>query len=292
MSAACTFKAAFERVTMPLKRKFSIGLSAVLLVVVLLFCTGRAAINILPTIYAQTGSPTYSTSFPLTENPISEGGNWISGAAAGGNLWGNVQTTPGFAFGVTEPTIYGDPTAILNGSWGTSQQIHAVIKINNQPASCCHEIEVRLLSAISSGRITGYEINYSAVPSEKYVQLVRWNGANGNFTILDQAIPSTAASNGDTIDATATVSGGTVTFTYKINGLAQTFAEIAVARVQKTPAVARSPAVILASVFTIMLTLTGILLATLVSPATWSQAERSRTVAPVAAPTNLITNVN
>ena len=60
---------------------------------------------------------TYSTSFPLTENPISESGKWIGGQSADGNLWGNVQTSGGMAYGVSEPTTYGDPTAILTGSW-------------------------------------------------------------------------------------------------------------------------------------------------------------------------------
>lgn len=206
---------------MALKRKVFIGLSAVLFMIMLWFSHSGAP-NFLPITHAATNG-TYSTTFPLKENPISEAGNWISGAAAGHNLWGDVQTSAGFVFGVSEPTVYGDPTAILTGSWGASQQVHAVIKINSQPTQCCHEIEVRLLSAISNNSITGYEINYSAVPSNKYVQLVRWNGPNGNFTYIDQLQPSTAASNGDVIDASATVSGGTVTFTYKINGVTQTF---------------------------------------------------------------------
>ena len=75
---------------------------------------------------------TYTTSFPLTENPISEGGKWIGGQSAGGNLWGNVQTTPGLAFGVSEPTQYGDPTAILAGSWGQAQSAAAPLRPERQ----------------------------------------------------------------------------------------------------------------------------------------------------------------
>ncbi len=62
------------------------------------------------------GGGSYSTSFSGTENPISENGNWVGGQSAGGNLWGNVQKTPGFAFGVSQPTTFGDPTAILTGT--------------------------------------------------------------------------------------------------------------------------------------------------------------------------------
>ena len=40
----------------------------------------------------------YSTSFPLTETPISEGGNWINGQTVGLD-WKNVNTKPGLAYG-------------------------------------------------------------------------------------------------------------------------------------------------------------------------------------------------
>src|SRR5215468_11885861 len=64
---------------------------------------------------------TYTTAFPLQENPISEGGRWIVGQSAGHNLWGDVQTKENFAFGVSEPTKFGDPIAILAGKWGPDQ---------------------------------------------------------------------------------------------------------------------------------------------------------------------------
>ena len=41
---------------------------------------------------APVGPNTYSTSFGLTENPISEGGVWINGAVTGVD-WNNVQTS-------------------------------------------------------------------------------------------------------------------------------------------------------------------------------------------------------
>src|SRR5215471_7565880 len=62
-------------------------------------------------------SQTYSTSFPLTENPISERSKWVGGQSAGGNLWGDIQVSGGMAYGVGEPTLFGDPTAILTGPW-------------------------------------------------------------------------------------------------------------------------------------------------------------------------------
>src|SRR5215467_8196912 len=75
-------------------------------------------------------SQTYSTSFPLTENPISERRKWVGGQSSGGNLWGDIQTGRGMAFGVSEPTLYGDPTAILRGHWIADQQAEVTVKIN------------------------------------------------------------------------------------------------------------------------------------------------------------------
>jgi PKD repeat protein len=172
---------------------------------------------------AETLANSYTTSFPLTENPISEGGNWVTGQSAGGNLWGDVRSTPGKAFGVSEPTLYGDPTAILTGTWGTTQTVTIVANIPTPPSACCHEIEVRLLSKISPSNINGYEILISAATSQPYIQLIRWNGPNGDFTGIDSLTPATAVANGDVLVGTATVVGNTVTFSFKRNGTLQTF---------------------------------------------------------------------
>jgi hypothetical protein len=42
---------------------------------------------------------TYTTSFALTEDPISEGGNWINGKTTGID-WANLATTNGMAIGL------------------------------------------------------------------------------------------------------------------------------------------------------------------------------------------------
>src|SRR5262249_6167422 len=47
----------------------------------------------------------YSTTFPLTENSISEGGSWTNGGATGLG-WANVQTTPGLSFGTGPVNAY------------------------------------------------------------------------------------------------------------------------------------------------------------------------------------------
>lgn len=164
-------------------------------------------------------SRTYTTSFPGTENPISESGNWSSATSGAGASFGNVQTTPGLAFGVSLPTSFGDPTAILTGSWGTTQEVTATV-FKGAPTGGNQEVELRFLITYGSNTVTGYEINCSVVSN--YIQLVRWDGPSGSFTQLDQLTPGGCA-NGDVLDGTATVSGGTVTFTMKVNGSLKTF---------------------------------------------------------------------
>lgn len=151
---------------------------------------------------------TYSTNFPLTENPISEGGKWINGGVTGLD-WGNVQTAAGLAFGTTLSTTYADPTAVLTGSWNADQQAQATVKVTTAISSCCHEVELRLRTTITAHSITGYEINCSVARGNPYVQLVRWNGPLSSFTYVNTTT-NTGCANGDVLKATITDSTITV----------------------------------------------------------------------------------
>jgi hypothetical protein len=53
---------------------------------------------------------------------------------------------------------------------------------------------------ISADSITGYEINCS-VSNNDYLQVVRWNGPNGNYTYLNSL--ATSCVDGDVLEATA-----------------------------------------------------------------------------------------
>ena len=137
-------------------------------------------------INASTGTTSqrpYVTNFSATENPISEGGNWINGLAVGVD-WGDVAIASGLAFG-TNSGSYADPTAILAGSWGPDQMAQATVYSVNQTDGVFEEVELRLRSAISAHSNTGYEINFRCSKTNNaYSQIVRWNGPLGNFTYL------------------------------------------------------------------------------------------------------------
>lgn len=157
----------------------------------------------------------YSTTFPRAENPISEDGNWIVGNASvarpriGGRLsfprylWGNVQTSPGFAYGADEPTEFGDPTAILSGPWGRTQTATAKVRILKTPTGpCCHEVELRLRTTISRYSITGYEAYCSIVPDVPYCHIARWNGPNGSYWNFEDGSSDIYLKDGDILSAT------------------------------------------------------------------------------------------
>jgi hypothetical protein len=161
----------------------------------------------------------YSTTFPQAENPLSENGNWIGGHAAGENLWGNVQTVSGAAYGVDEPTKFGDPTAILAGTWEPTQTAMATVKIDKTPTNrCCHEVELRLRTTISPHSITGYEAYCSVMPIERYCNIARWNGPNGSYWNFETGSSAAYVKDGDLMKATVTGTNPAIITLY-VNGV-------------------------------------------------------------------------
>ena len=141
--------------------------------------------------------------FPLTENPISESGSWISGQAVGLD-WHDVSTTPGLAIGHQSGSSYTDGTALLTGAWGPTQTVEAVVHAVNPKESCYQEVEMRLRSTLTAHSCTGYEISFKATKSASaYLIIVRWNGPVGDFTYLKNSTGAQyGIAEGDTVKAT------------------------------------------------------------------------------------------
>jgi len=150
--------------------------------------------------------------FPLTENPISESGNWTNGGTTGLD-WSNVQTTPELAFGTINSSTpnYGDSTAILTGTWNPDQMAQAVVHSVNQTSSIHEEVELRLRTTVAAHNITGYEVNFRCTSDgSQYVAIVRWNGSLGDFTYVANLNPGgPGIHDGDTVKAT--IVGSTIT---------------------------------------------------------------------------------
>ena len=162
----------------------------------------------------------YSTTFELAENPISEGGKWVNGGVTGLD-WTNVSTTPGQAIGHETGASFTDATATLQTmSWAQDQKATAIVFATAAPMDeCFQEVELRLRTVISAHSIAGYEIIYKfSTNSSGYMQIVRWNGTVGDFTVLQTFYGQQfGVTNGDTVMATIV---GNVITAYK-NGVLQ-----------------------------------------------------------------------
>lgn len=139
-------------------------------------------------------------------------------SSTGGRLWGDVQTASGLSFGVDEPTEFGDPTAVLTGTWGPTQTATAKVKIIKTPrGNCCHEVELRLRMTISDRSITGYEAYCSVMPDNAYCHITRWNGPNGSYWNFEKPIGPMYLADGDVIKATVTGINPVIITLYKNN---------------------------------------------------------------------------
>ena len=153
----------------------------------------------------------YTTAFPATESPLSEGGRWLNGRTDAAN-WSDVSSTPGFAIGHQTGASYTDATALLKGNWGPNQRATAtVVATTTLLEDCYSEVELRLRSILARGRNRGYEISFKVSQTDAaYLIIVRWNGALGDFSYLFKGTGVRyALKNGDVISAT--IIGDTIT---------------------------------------------------------------------------------
>lgn len=139
----------------------------------------------------------FSTTFPATENPISQGSIWTNGNAVGVN-WQNCQTTPGEAFAtgfagsVGQGTEFDDDIAHLKTSFRTFANNQfaqgTVFRAGGYTPNTSHEIELLLHFDITANNARGYEILWAI---DGICAVVRWNGpladstnSNAGFTVL------------------------------------------------------------------------------------------------------------
>jgi chitodextrinase len=140
----------------------------------------------------------YSTNFDLTEFPISEGGRWRRAS----NQWTSVRTSGGNAYGTNGPAdTYDDSYALLSG-FGPNQTAEAVVyRSSSLNTAVTHEVELMLRGSDDSNNARGYEVLFAYYGG---VQIVRWNGPMGNYTVLPVSGPGSIGRNfvtGDVIKA-------------------------------------------------------------------------------------------
>jgi hypothetical protein len=188
-------------------------LLATLLAVIALASSAYAAqcsTNIAP------AARSFSTNFPVPENPISENGAFVTSTTPGVD-WSGLRlggcgckpvapvavTAPGYA---SPPNIAnrntGDALAVLSGSWGADQSAFIVVA-NTPPSSGPQEVEIHLRTDPATGR--GYEITWAF--SSSYIIIATWNGGGGigegvaYYILIHADGPQYAISPGDTLSA-------------------------------------------------------------------------------------------
>jgi hypothetical protein len=159
----------------------------------------------------------YATSFPLTQNPISESSVWLNGQT-NGLVFSNVRTngTTGTAYSATNSSNFDDATAILKGTWGANQTAQATV-FNAGPGSSWAEVELRLRSTLTANSSTGYEAYCSVGTGNPYCKVARWNGPLGSFCNLNSTSSVPVLTTGTVMKATVTGTNP-VTITISLNG--------------------------------------------------------------------------
>jgi hypothetical protein len=143
-----------------------------------------------PSAVANVESPApYSTTFPLTEAPISEGGIYTLGGTHG-LLWQDPQSTggtPGIAYvNGTSPGQATDNLAIIKGKFSPRRHFtrFTVKRQGGYAPANSHEIEGLVGMDITQNNARGYEWDFGLGQN---VIVVRWNGGLDDYTVLGDA---------------------------------------------------------------------------------------------------------
>lgn len=146
----------------------------------------------------------FSTLFPLTENPISDGGKWLNGLTDGLD-WNDIQTNSGHEYAAAFDSAAGgvsDGICNLKRSFlaCTRKQFSEglVFRAGGYAPNVAHEIAVYVNMTIAAHSVTGYECYIGSGGTHT---LVRWNGPWNNFTPLasNNVSTFTASADGDVI---------------------------------------------------------------------------------------------
>jgi hypothetical protein len=164
----------------------------------------------------------FSTSFPLTENPISQGGAWRTGLGTG-LVWTDPQTDGAGAFGtmISFDTVnFIDSIGCLSG-FSANHSVTATLRNNGAVTGL--EAELLLRFDISANNARGYEVDL--VFSSTQMHFVRWNGPKNSFTDISGGISTGVTMNdGDVWFASAVGNiitikcNGTTVYTHDISG--------------------------------------------------------------------------
>lgn len=152
----------------------------------------------------------YSTSFPGTENPVSESGAWIKRGLAEGLDWTDPATDgTGICYGtqaVGSPVV--DDSVGHLGGFSNDHQITVTFKNDQSFGTADIEVEAHLRCTITAHSIISYELSWQNNGAGKAsLYLVQWQGARGSFIFLPNP-PGTATPLFTNVDISTGATGG------------------------------------------------------------------------------------
>lgn len=181
----------------------------------------------------------YSTTFPNTENPFSDGSKWVMGGTDGID-WQNFQTIPGLAFGVGPSAGFDDCGGHLKSSVGVSSTKQfarsTVRRFAGYVPPSSHEIELWTFATITPNFEQLYECDFQF---GSQTQFVRLKGSIGTFTVQgtgNWTDTMTGTYNdpqdGDVCEFRASISAGSPLLQLYVNGsLAMSVADTSVDKI-------------------------------------------------------------
>lgn len=118
----------------------------------------------------------YETSFPGSEDPISEGGVWLGAGGFPNN--NRLKKVSGIACGIAVGTAPPwDPQAYVTGFASNGQRVDATVFVDPAMGNCQHELEILLRTSDNGTYIRAYEVNCQFGQALiGALVLYRWNG--------------------------------------------------------------------------------------------------------------------
>lgn len=169
----------------------------------------RPMIRLPPSQYAS-----YATSFPASQTPVSEGGNWIMPVPSQFNTGMNSIAGVG-AYGDAASSGFNDSVATLVGThYGPTQVFSAVVSIKGAYGAA--EVELHARTTFDSSNLYLYE--FDIIPAATRIDLVRWNGIQGDVTFMATGTLGVVA-DGDLFTASVTTVGADVALTIAHKGV-------------------------------------------------------------------------
>jgi hypothetical protein len=150
-------------------------------------------------------SSSYATNFAgADQNPLSQGGEWAKAA----NSWQAVRKVGNIAKPAAYTEVFDDAYSLYRGAVYTDCEVIATIFRQN---SSFAEFEILLRASDSSGAISAVEMLCN---TDGGVQIMRWNGALGDFTEITGSANSPGAL-ADGHQLRATVIGNQYTYYHR-----------------------------------------------------------------------------